>query len=242
MEVDPITMARTGQRVEHQYAGVTCGLMDQMVSRLGKSNHALLLDCRSLGYTHVPLQDAAVKIVVINSNVRRALASSKYNERRSECIQGLACLQQWNPRLRALRDVTLDLLGEFGSVMDPVLHSRARHVVEENARVHAAVAALRAGDWPQLGVLLAASHESLRRLYEVSCAELDFLVEVALAAPGVYGARMMGGGFGGCTISIVEPNRAEELTKAVQASYQRRFDRETTAWILEEGLEAAILV
>ena len=240
--VDPVTLARIGQRVEHRHVGVECGLMDQMVSRLGKPNHAFLLDCRSLEYTHVPVRKGAAKLVAINSNIRRALAHSKYNERRSECGRALAIFQQQDHRLDALRDVTENHLAASDPDMDPVLLSRARHVVEENMRVHAAVRALRAEEWSELGALLVSSHESLRDWFEVSCAELDFLVSVSLAVPNTFGARMMGGGFGGCTINMVKQNQAEHLATTVQRSYRKEFGLEADAWVLGEGLEAAVLL
>ena len=237
----PLDMAKIGQRVEHTYAHVQCGIMDQAVSRLGRSAHALFLDCRSLQLQHVPLPLNDVSIVVIDSGVRRQLASSKYNERRAECAEALAHCRRIIPGLKALRDIHMEDLDQLIAGLSQDLQSRARHVVEENARVERAVAALETGDLDLFGLRLGRSHASLRDLYAVSCPELDFLVDAAHAMPGTLGARMTGGGFGGCAVSVVRKQAVPAFVATVPELYAREFDRSASVYVVENNLEAEII-
>lgn len=242
-ELNAIDCIRLCQRVEHRYAGVQCGIMDQFCSRLGRRDHALFLDCRSLEYEHepLPLADAGLAIVIVNSRVSRELAGSKYGERRRECEAAVDVLRRSAPDIVALRDVSADLLHAERGNLDAVLASRARHVVEENERVLQAAAAMRAGDYGQFGQLMNASHDSLRDLYEVSIPELDLLVSEAQSTVGVLGARMTGGGFGGCTVNLVEADSVEELRGRLEWIYEERFRRRLDVYVLEENHQTEIL-
>lgn len=218
-------LIRLCQRAENLFVGVNCGIMDQFVSRLGRAGHALLLDCRDLSYSYHPLDPAAVRVVVINSGVKHSLVASEYNQRRRECELGVAALRRLYPSVRALRDVDEAMLAAAEAGMDPVVARRCRHVVTEDERTLAAARALAAGDLDLFGRLMYESHASLRDLYEVSCPELDLLVELARSAPGVYGARMTGGGFGGCTVNLVRPEAVEDFAAFVADGYAARTGR-----------------
>jgi galactokinase len=211
-------VARLCQQAEHQFAGVRCGIMDQFTACFARRNHALLLDCRSLEARVLPLRGNAT-IVVSNTMVKHELAAGEYNRRRQECERGVRELSRFIPGIRALRDVTPEELQEFGSALDPIVLRRCRHVVTENARVLAAAQALDRGDLAGFGHLMQCSHRSLRDDYEVSCAELDTMVELASHMDGVYGSRMTGGGFGGCTVSLVHAAQAETFAQKMFEAY-----------------------
>lgn len=218
--LDGRTVAAICQRAEHEYAGTKCGIMDQFIACYGQANHALLLDCRSLNYEllEVPNQ---VRIVICNSMVKHELAGGEYNKRRADCEAGVQFLQQHLPNIRALRDVSMEQLAEFGGNMPERVFRRCRHVVSEDARVLAAAQALRTGDLRHFGALMIASHISLRDDYEVSCRELDLLVEIARCCEGVWGARMTGGGFGGCTVNLVVEGAVDSFRTRVLRQYQQ---------------------
>jgi len=215
------------QRAENAYVGVRCGIMDQMASACGQAGHALLLDCRSLEVTLVPLP-AEVALLVVDSGVRRSLAASEYNRRRAECEEAVRLLAQHLPGIRALRDVSLADFERYQHLLPDVLRRRARHVVSANARVLEAMEALRAGDLTRFGAAMRRCHESLRDDYQVSAPELDLLVETAWATPGCYGARLTGAGFGGCILALAENAAVEELSDRLRRAYQARFDRQPT--------------
>jgi galactokinase len=215
VEVDRLRLARLCQQAEHEFAGARCGLMDQFTACFGREGHALCLDCRTLEYEAAPLP-AGVAVVLCNSMVRHELAAGEYNHRRHDCETAAAALG-----VRALRDVTPARLAHEDGRLAPRLLRRARHVVTENERVQQAAAALRRGDAAAFGALMFASHESLRADFEVSCAELDTLVALARQAPGVLGARMTGGGFGGCTVNLVEADLAPAFAEFMRAGYLR---------------------
>jgi galactokinase len=204
--------------------------MDQFISRLGRAGHALLLDCRSLDYEQVPMALRGVRLGVCHSGVSRGLAASAYNQRRAECDEGVALLRRHLPHIRALRDVTRADLERYGGDLPPVVERRCRHVVEENARVQEAAVALHAGDVSRLGELFVASHASLRDLYEVSSRELDTLVELAMAVPGVAGARLTGAGFGGCTVNLVHEEAWDDFTRTIETQYPARTGKEPTIY------------
>ncbi len=220
--LDRMTLARTAQRAENAYVGVNCGLMDQFASAFGEPGQALLLDCRTLAHRTValPLDDHA--LVVCHSGSPRRLETSAYNERRSQCEAAVAAIAAAHPAVTALRDVTPAMLDAEGDQLDPVVLARARHVVDENERVLRAIDAFEAGDLDEVGRLFHASHASLRDLYEVSSPELDALVEIASGVPGVYGSRLTGAGFGGCTISLVRRDAIGALREAVLGDYPAR--------------------
>jgi galactokinase len=209
------------QRAENRFVGVNCGIMDQFISALGRAGHALLVDCRSLGYELVPIAAAGMSVVVADTTIKRGLAGSEYNVRRAQCEDGVARLSQMLGRpLRALRDVSLAEVEEHAGGLPEVIARRVRHVVSENERTLAGVAALRAGDLVRFGQLMNESHRSLRDHYEVSCSELDALVDAAWQARGVFGARMTGAGFGGCTVALVESGLVQDYVEHVRAAYQ----------------------
>ncbi|HMK90307.1 MAG TPA: galactokinase [Methylocystis sp.] len=209
------------QRAENGFVGARCGVMDQFISCRGVAGAALLLDCRTLETREVAI-DESLRLLVCDTKARHQIASGDYNTRREECEQAVARLAQALPRVRALRDVSGQELGEHASLLSPALLRRARHVVEENARTLRMAAALESGDLAEAGRLMNASHASLRDDFEVSCKELDVMVEAAQSLPGVYGARMMGGGFGGCTINLVDGRAVENVAERVAAVYQAK--------------------
>jgi galactokinase len=201
--------------------------MDQMTSAWGRSDHGLLLDCRTLEVTPVPLP-SSMAIVVADTNVRRELAASEYNRRRQECEAAVRILAQHAPEIRTLRDLTPESLERLAHHLPVLLQQRARHVVTANARVLEAVEALRAGDLDRVGDAMRRCHESLRDDYEVSSLELDLLAEKAWTVPGCYGARMIGGGFGGCVVALADQAAVEDLTRELEQAYIQRFGQEPT--------------
>jgi len=227
----PVDRAKLCQRAEREFVGVQCGIMDQFISALGRRDHALFLDTRTLEYEAVPLPSSGVEIVISNTNKPRGLTGTEYNKRRSECEQAVAVLKKHLGGITALRDVTLDQLLRYRDELDPVVFRRARHVITENDRVVESVRALKAGDLQAFGRLMNDSHRSLRDDYEVSCAELDTLVEAALDVEGVYGSRMTGAGFGGCTVSLVASDSVEEFTRTVGEKYAQAARREATFYV-----------
>ena len=228
--LEPMEMALVGQRAENSHVGVRSGLMDQFAVAFGERGAALLLDCRSREHETVPLPLERARLVVCDSQAPRELANSAYNERREQCELAVAQLRAAGEVVNSLRDVDMLMLDRHAALLDPVARARAHHVVAENDRVLATVAALRQGDLAAVGRLFAESHASLRDLYQVSSAELDALVEIAQATPGVIGARMTGAGFGGCTVNLVEPEALERFTEAITGEYPRRTGREATVY------------
>jgi galactokinase len=220
--VDRLALARIAQRGENEYVGVACGLMDQFASACGEVGAALLLDCRSLEHRPVPIALDDVALAVIDSGSPRRLGQSGYNERRAQCEAAVAEIARHAPGISSLRDVTPAMLDDAAGDLEPVLAGRARHVVEENDRVLAAVDAIEANDMERLGELLRRSHVSLRDLFEVSSPELDALVEIAEGVPGVLGSRLTGAGFGGCTITLVRRDALGTLREAVLDRYPGR--------------------
>ncbi len=229
LDISRLELARIGQAAEHRFPGVQCGIMDQFASVFGKKDHALKLDCRSLDYEEVPLQLGDYKIVLLNSNVKHSLASSAYNERRQQCADGVTAVARHYGHVASLRDTTIEMLNEH--VKDPLIYQRCRYVVEENMRVGAAVEQMRLGDIGALGKLMYESHRGLSVQYEVSCAELDYLVNAVAGYPAVAGARMMGGGFGGCTINLIKEDTLNELIPELEASYRRDMGKSLSVYI-----------
>ncbi len=219
-EPEPRELALICQSAENQFVGVNCGIMDQLISVHARRDHALLLDCRSLEHEMLPLDTSAVRIVVCNTMVHHELGASAYNRRRARCEEAARLLDGVAGGVAQLRDVTPELLAEHGHVLDELTLKRARHVVSENDRTLRAAAALKAGDLATFGGLMNESHESLRGDYEVSCEELDLMVELARRQPGVLGARMVGAGFGGCTVNMVAVEQADAMARAVCAAYR----------------------
>jgi galactokinase len=233
-----VELALAGQAAEHEYVGTMCGIMDQFIAALGQKDHALLIDCRTLEPSPVRVQLPGAAIVVCNTKVSHELASSEYNQRRLECESGVRLLQQELPGIRALRDVSVAQLQGLEKLLPEPIRRRCRHVVSENERTLLAAKALSNNELPTFGKLMLASHESLRRDYEVSCAELDLCVEIASAVPGVYGARMTGGGFGGCTVNLVAANAIAELTAALETGFAARFGKKPDIFATRAGAGA----
>ena len=221
-EPDRVKLALAGQAAEHQYVGTMCGIMDQYIAALGHLNSALLIDCRTLETVSVPLELGEVSVLICDTRVKHELSSSEYNLRRAECLRGSNILAKSQPGVRTLRDASVAEFERLAPELPGVVRSRCRHVVTENARTLAAVDALKAGDLHRLGKLMSESHVSLRDDYEVSCEELDVAVDIATAEAGVYGSRMTGGGFGGCTVSLVENDAVERVGSAVKAAFAAR--------------------
>ena len=233
--VGRVQLALAGQQAEHTYVGTMCGIMDQFVSALGREGHALLIDCRALEASPVPLDSTDAAIVITDTGVKHELSSSAYNERRAECEQGVRILRKFLPGVEQLRDVSLEDFRRYAGRLPEVVCRRCRHVVTEDARTLEAADALRRGCLEEVGRLMRRSHESLRDDYEVSCAELDFLAETAWGLAGVLGSRMTGGGFGGSTVSLVRRDRLEEYERAISAQYTRRFGHAPTIYVSDAG-------
>jgi galactokinase len=224
LAVDRSELAQLCQKADNEFVGARVGIMDQFVSCHGRASHALLLDCRSLQHEFVKIP-ANLRLVICNTMVKRELASGEYNARRAECEEGVRILRKVFPLIRALRDVTLSQLEDQSQNLSPRVFSRCRHVVTENARVQSAVEAFRRADIKALGPLMRDSHRSLANDYEVSCKELDLMVEIAMAQPGLIGARMTGGGFGGCTINLVESAAVNDFRRNVAGAYSSKTGR-----------------
>ena len=216
-------IALIGQKVEHEFVGVRSGIMDQLASAMSKQGHLLLIDCRSLETTHVPFVPEGLELVLCNSKVKHDLAASAYNRRREECEEGVRILSGRLAGISALRDVTTAQMNQTEHLLPENIKRRCRHVLGENQRVLEAVEAIQAGNFELLGDLMYQSHASLRRDYEVSCRELDFLVDTARAVPGVLGARMTGGGFGGCTINLVRKSAVHMFEAQIIREYKAAF-------------------
>jgi len=217
-----VELARLCQRAEHNFVGIPCGIMDQYVSVFGHEHAAIELDCRSLEHKLVPLP-AGISFVAVNTMVKHALASSAYKDRVAECAAAVKGIQAQHPEVKSLRDVTLEELSAAGRALPEVAVRRARHVITENARVERFVEASGRSDLQAMGRLLVESHRSLQHDYEVSCAELDLLVDTSLTIDGVYGARMTGGGFGGCIVAMLRSDAFSAYREAIAAAYRRHF-------------------
>lgn len=228
--IPKIEMVKMAQLAEHEFAGVKCGIMDQFASMFGKAGHVIRLDCRSLEYEYVPFDMKGIKIVLLDTNVKHSLASSAYNERRTQCEAGVAKIQQHIPGVKSLRDATIKMLGDY--VTNPVVYQRCKYVVEEIERLQHACADLNNGDMNAFGKKMYATHDGLSKLYEVSCTELDCLVDAVRIHPSVLGARMMGGGFGGCTINLVKETEVEKIINTVSETYKSKMNKELSAYIV----------
>jgi len=222
LEIKPVEMARLCQQAENNFVGVACGIMDQYISCLGQKNYALLIDCRSNDYDLIPFNDHNYQIVICNSKVQRGLVNSEYNKRKEECKMAAEFFKhKLNREIRALRDITIDEYKKYQSQLPETIARRARHIISENDRVQIGVQALRIGNYSTFGQLMIESHKSLRDDYEVSCKELDLLVDLALEQEGVLGARMTGAGFGGCTVNLIEKNYIIAFKESIKNKYKK---------------------
>lgn len=237
--LDPVEKALLCQKAEHDFAGVPCGIMDQFISALGREGHLLLLDCRTRGTELVPMNDPSVAILIVNTNVKHELSGGEYAERRAQCEEAAR-----NLGVESLRDVTTEQLEDGKSNMDETVYRRARHVIGEIGRTSQAAQSVRQSDWPAAGQLMYASHAALRDDYEVSCRELDAVVEIAEAIGekgGVYGCRMTGGGFGGCCVALVKAGAVEDITKKIASDYKVRTGIAATIFASRPASGATII-
>jgi galactokinase len=237
--LDPVQKALLCQQAEHQYAGVPCGIMDQFISVMGRKDHLLLLDCRSRKPELVPMSDPAVALLVTNTNVKHELGSGQYAARRAQCEAAAKVLG-----VSSLRDATPAMLEQAKSRLEEVVYRRARHVIGEIGRTVLAAREIRASNWANTGHLMYASHDSLRDDYEVSCSELDEVVTIARnigVKGGVYGCRMTGGGFGGCTVALVKTDAVDSVSKQIAEDYKRKTGIEATIFVSRPAAGATVL-
>jgi galactokinase len=235
--IEKVELVKMAQLAEQTFAGVMVGIMDQFASMFGKKGHALKLDCRSLEYEYVPLDLKGIKILLLNTNVKHSLASSEYNTRRKQCEQGVAWVKEKYTGVKSLRDVSLEMLTELVASKDQIIFNRCKYVVEENNRLLEGCEDLKAGNIEALGKKMFRTHEGLSKEYEVSCKELDYLVEYVKENPAVLGARMMGGGFGGCTINLIKEEEIDELVEKISIDYKQAMNLKLSAYIagIEDG-------
>jgi galactokinase len=219
------------QKAEHEFAGVPVGIMDQMIVASGRPGHAMLLDCRDLSKQFIPIDPRDLRVVIVNSMVKHELTGGEYAVRRRQCEEGVEYFKQDHPQITALRDVTLSQVKSAHGKLSDVVWRRSRHIVSENARTTRAAAELTARNYELVGKLMLESHESLRDDFEVSVEELDYLVEQSMSVPGVYGARMTGGGFGGCIVALVQPPAVEPLNRHLRETYPAKYGKEPGIYV-----------
>lgn len=228
-------ITRIAKEAENDFVGLQCGIMDMFASVHAKQHHAIKLDCRSLQYDYVQLQLNDYKILLIDTSVKHQLASSEYNQRRMECQSALEKMNVEGVAANSLRDISTAQIEKAKHLLSEVEYKRASYVIQENIRLEKFVDAIRHSNWQEAGQLLHASHQGLKEQYEVSCPELDFLVEVSKKIEGIWGGRLMGGGFGGCTINLVEGHKIDQITSAVSAAYLSRFGLVPKYYIASTG-------
>ncbi len=222
-----------GQKTEHTFVGAKVGVMDQFASLHGKAGNLIKLDCRSMEYEYIPFDFPEHRIVMVNSMVHHSLASSEYNVRRSQCEEGVAILKKFYPEIKSLRDVTVEQVEQHQRDLPPLVYKRCLYVTKEKERLLKGCELLEAGDLAGFGKLMVITHQGLSKDYEVSCPELDFLAEKAMTMKGVLGSRMMGGGFGGCTINIVEASQVQAFSDAIQEAYSKQFKKTPEIYICQ---------
>jgi len=237
--LDRITMVQMAQKAEHEFAGVMCGIMDQFASMMGRKDHVIKLDCRSLEYEYVPFKLDGIKVLLLNTNVKHSLASSEYNTRRKECETAVEWVRQHVPGIHSLRNVTEEMLNQYVLPKDALIDKRSRFVVQEINRLVEGCHDLQRGDLAALGKKMLATHDGLSKMYEVSCKELDWLVDQVRANEAVLGARMMGGGFGGCTINLVKEEAIGPLVASLTPAYEKEMHLSLTHYIasIDNGTE-----
>jgi galactokinase len=237
--LDKITMVKMSQKAEHEYAGVLCGIMDQFASMMGKKDHVIKLDCKTLEYEYVPLELKGIKIVLFNTNVKHSLASSEYNTRRNECTQAVEWIQEVYPKVNSLRDVDEEMLNKYVSPRSEIIDQRSRFIVQEINRLVTGCIDLQNGKIASLGKKMFETHDGLSKMYSVSCKELDFLVDFVKDNDAVIGSRMMGGGFGGCTINLIKEDAIEALIAQIKPAYESAMQLPLSIYIasIENGTE-----
>lgn len=226
-------MVKLAQRGENHFVGMNCGIMDMFASMMGRTHHAIQLDCRSLEYNYFPFESPEYQLILCNSGVKHTLVDSEYNTRRTESETGVRLLQAAYPDIQSLRDLTPGMLHQEKGLLPELIFKRCKHVVEENERVLQACSALQAGDWSTFGALLYQSHEGLQHEYEVTCVETDFLVDFTRTEPSVAGSRQMGGGFGGCTLNLVRKEALEGFLERITHAYQQAFGIRLVSHVVE---------
>jgi galactokinase len=229
--LDPMTMVRLSQKAENEFVGLQCGIMDMFASMFGRKDQVIRLDCQSLEYDYFPFRAEGLRILLLDTQVEHSLASSEYNVRRQQCEAGVKLVQRHHPGVRSLRDVSAEMLSAHVAPVDELIWRRCSFVVEENARVLTGTEDLQRGDLTAFGEKMYASHEGLSKKYEVSCKESDWLVDQVRGAEGVFGARQMGGGFGGCTINLVRADTIDGLVSRIAPEYMRVMDRQLKWYI-----------
>ncbi len=233
LNIDKLNLVKMAQLAEHSFAGVKVGIMDMFASMFSKKDSVIKLDCRSLDFEYVPLKMEGIKILLLNTNVKHSLASSEYNTRRQQCEKGVEYVKSHFSEVESLRDVTIEMLDQFVAPKDEIIYRRCKYVVEENIRLLAGCDDLKKGDIAALGRKMFQTHNGLSKQYEVSCKELDFLVDHVKNNPAVLGARMMGGGFGGCTINLVKEEAINNIIKEVSESYKSAMQKDISFYIAE---------
>jgi galactokinase len=237
--IDKIAMVKMAQQAEHEYAGVMCGIMDQFASMMGKRDYVIKLDCRSLAYEYVPFKLDGIKVLLLNTNVNHSLASSEYNTRRKECKTAVEWVSEHVQGINSLRNVTEEMLNNYVLPKDKLIDKRSRFVVQEINRLEEGCTYLENGNLVELGKKMFATHDGLSKMYQVSCKELDWLVDKVRNNPAVIGARMMGGGFGGCTINLVKENAIDELVTTLKLDYEKEMELPLTYYVasIDNGTE-----
>ncbi|TAH01394.1 MAG: galactokinase [Sphingobacteriales bacterium] len=237
-----LQMAQIAQQAEREFVGVKCGIMDQFASVFGKKNHVIKLDCRSLEYTYVPFNIQGIKIVLFDSMVKHSLASTEYNLRSQQCQQGVAIIQQKFSQVQTLRDATIQMVDDCLANGDLTIYNRCKYVVEEIDRLILACADLTENNLEAFGQKMYATHKGLSQLYQVSCPQLDFIADCALLQPDILGARMMGGGFGGCVIALIKDENYESIIEEIKTSYQQKWDKEMKVYVMsiEDGARVVV--
>lgn len=230
--LERLEMVKMSQLAEHEYAGVMCGIMDQFASVMGKQDHVIKLDCRSLEYEYVPFKLEGIKILLLDTNVKHSLASSEYNTRRKECAQAVEWVKEYEPQVNSLRDVTEPMLDKYVLPKDKLIDKRSRFIVQEINRLQRACEDLQRGDIQALGKKMFETHDGLSKMYGVSCEELDYLVDFVRNNDAVIGARMMGGGFGGCTINLVKEDAIPALIKDISAQYLKHTGKKPDSYVV----------
>ena len=237
--IEKLEMVKMAQKAEHEYAGVMCGIMDQFASMMGKKDYLIKLDCRSLEYEYVPFKLDGIKVLLLNTSVKHSLASSEYNNRRKECKTAVDWVSEHVQGINSLRNVTEGMLNNYVLIKDELIDKRSRYVVQEINRLVEACTYLENGNLVELGKKMFATHDGLSNMYQVSCKELDWLVDRVRNNPNVIGARMMGGGFGGCTINLVKENAIDELVACLKVNYEKEMELPLTYYVssIDNGTE-----
>jgi galactokinase len=233
--INKLDIVKLSQKSENEFVGVQCGIMDQYINIFGEADNVLRIDCRSLEYEYLPFEYKDISIVLFNTHVSHSLASTEYNQRRRECLEGVSIIKQDCEKVQSLRDVTLEMLEQYKIKLDPVVYRRCKYAVEENVRVLKGCDALKENDLKTFGQYMFQTHTGLSVDYEVSCKELDYLVDLVKNNRAVYGSRVMGGGFGGCTINLIEKNAVNDIGEMVIREYKKKFNLDASMYITSIG-------